>query len=155
MAITQAMCTSFKTELLLGVHRFAPTGASAASTFKLALYSSGATLSAGTTAFVAGGEVVGTNYTSAGSALTILGVSAGTTSGFVDISDLTFSNVSIAADGALIYNTDPHAGNNAGSTITNAAVCVLAFGGTKTASAGDFTIVFPAATSAAAIIRIA
>tara|TARA_R100000697_G_C5337080_1_gene168001 strand:- start:90 stop:557 length:468 start_codon:yes stop_codon:yes gene_type:complete len=155
MAITQAMCTSFKTELLLGVHRFAPTGASAASTFKLALYSSGATLSAGTTAFVAGGEVVGTNYTSAGSALTILGVSAGTTSGFVDISDLTFNNVSIAADGALIYNRTPLSSNNAGSTITNAAVCVLDFGGTKTASAGDFTIVFPAATSAAAIIRIA
>ena len=155
MAITQAMCTSFKQEVMLSMHNFHPTGSSAASTFKLALYSSGATLNASTTGFVTAGECVGTNYVATGFALTVVGVTSGSTSGFVDFSDLTFLNVTLAADGALIYNSTPFTSNNAGTTLTNAAVAVLDFGGSKAATAGDFTIVFPAATSAAAIIRIA
>ena len=91
----------------------------------------------------------------AGSALTVVGVTSGSTSGFVDFADLTFLNVTLAADGALIYNSTPFTSDNAGITLSNAAVAVLDFGGSKAATAGDFTIVFPAATSAAAIIRIA
>ena len=73
----------------------------------------------------------------------------------VNFIDLTFLNVTLTSDGALIYNNTPFTSNNAGTTLTNAAVAVLDFGGAKTSTAGDFTIVFPAATSAAAIIRIA
>ena len=153
MAITQAMCTSFKTQLLLGTHCFKPTGQSAADTFKLALYSAAGTLSAGTTSFITNAESDG--ITSGGSALTTVGVTSGSTSGFVDFSDLTFTSVTVNAAGALIYNNTPSTSDNAGSTLPTAAVCVLDFGGTKTASSGDFSIIFPAHTSAAAIIRIA
>jgi len=157
MALTQSMCTSFKAELLLAVHDFRATGGD---TFKLALYSSSASLDANTTAYTATNETTGTNYTAGGGTLTNLGVvtsnstsSSGT--GYVDFSDLTFSNATITARGALIYNTTPSANSNANTTLTNAAVCVLDFGADKASTAGDFTISFPTATNTTAIIRIA
>jgi hypothetical protein len=162
MAITQAMCSSFKAQLMLGVHDFRPSAQSGADVFDLALYTSAANLDANTTAYVTGGEVSssGTNYTAGGAALTNLGV--GTTStnatagtGFLDFADLTFSNVTLTARGALIYNTTPSARDNANAALTNAAVCVLDFGGDKTATAGDFTIIFPTFDATNAIIRIA
>lgn len=157
MAITQAMCTSFKAEILLAVHDFRPTGGD---TFKLALYTSSASIDANTTAYSATNEVTGTNYTAGGGSLTNLGVvtsnnNASTGTGFTDFSDLTFANSTITARGALIYNSTPSANSNANTTLTNAAVAVLDFGADKTSTAGDFTIIFPAATNTAAIIRIA
>ena len=157
MAITQAMCTSFKAEILLAVHDFRATGGD---TFKLALYTSSASIDANTTAYTASNEVSGTNYTAGGGSLTNLGVvtsnnTASTGTGFTDFSDLTFANATITARGALIYNSTPSANSNANTTLTNAAVCVLDFGSDKTSTAGDFTIIVPAATNAAAIIRIA
>ena len=158
MAITQAMCTSFKAQLLLGVHDFRPTGQSGADTFKLALYTSSANLDANTTAYTATGEATG--VTAGGAALTNTGVGTTNTNatagtGFTDFSDLVFSNVTTTARGALIYNTTPSANDNANSALTNAAVCVLDFGGDKTSTAGDFTIIFPAFDASNAIIRIA
>lgn len=153
MAITQAMATSFKAEVLLGVHDFRVTSGD---TFKLALYTSSANLDATTTAYSATNEVSGPGYTAGGGTLTNLGgaVTSGTT-GYIDFSDLTFSTATITARGALIYNTTPSALSNAGGTLTNPAVAVLDFGSDKTSTAGDFTIVFPAAAAATAIIRIA
>lgn len=162
MAITQAMCTSFKAELMLGVHDFRPSAQSGADTFKLALYTSSASLDANTTAYTTSGEVSdsGTNYTAGGQALTNTGVgttnvnaTAGT--GFTDFSDETFSNVTLTARGCVIYNSTPSARDNSNSALTNAAVCVLDFGGDKTATAGDFTIIFPTFDATSAIIRIA
>ena len=157
MAITQAMCTSFKAELMLAVHDFRPTGGD---TFKLALYTSSASIDANTTAYTTSNEVTGTNYTAGGGTLTNLGVvtsnnNASNGTGFTDFSDLTFTNATITARGALIYNSTPSANSNANTTLTNAAVCVLDFGSDKTSTAGDFTIIFPAATNTTAIIRIA
>ena len=157
MAITQAMCTSFKAEILLAVHDFRATSGD---TFKLALYTSSASIDANTTAYTASDEVSGTNYSAGGGSLSNLGVvtsnnTASTGTGFTDFSDLTFANATITARGALIYNSTPSANSNANTTLTNAAVCVLDFGSDKTSTAGDFTIIFPAATNAAAIIRIA
>ena len=151
MAIAQAVANSFKKEILEGIHDLESGG----DVFKLALYSAGATLSAGTTSFTTSGESEGSNYVSGGSALENLGVTTGTSSGFVDFADLTFSNVTVNAAGCLIYNSTPSTTDNTGATLTNAAVCVLDFGGNKQATAGDFTVIFPANTSAAAIIRIA
>lgn len=143
MAITQAMCTSFKKELMTGTHNFT---ASSGNTFKLALYTSSATLSAATTAYSSTNEASGTNYTAAGAALTsVTPVTSGTTA-FGDFADLTFANATVTANGALIYN-DSAAGDP--------AVVVLAFGGDKTSTAGAFTIQFPAADASNAIIRIA
>ena len=157
MAITQSMCTSFKAELMLAVHDFRPTGGD---TFKLALYTSSASIDANTTAYSATNEVSGTNYTAGGGTLTNLGVvtsnnTASTGVGYTDFSDLTFANATITARGALIYNSTPSANSNANTTLTNAAVCVLDFGSDKTSTAGDFSIIFPAATNTTAIIRIA
>ena len=157
MAITQAMCTSFKAELLLAVHDFRATGGD---TFKLALYTSSADLDANTTAYTTTGEATGTNYTAGGGTLSNLGVvtsnnTASSGTGFTDFSDLTFTNASITARGALIYNTTPSATSNSGDTLTNAAVAVLDFGSDKTSTAGDFTIIFPTPSNTAAIIRIA
>lgn len=153
MAITQAMTTSFKGELMLAVHDFRQTGGD---TFKLALYTSAATLGATTTAYTVTNEASGTGYTAGGGTLSNLGgsVTSGTT-GFTDFSDLTFTAATITARGALIYNTTPSALSNAGGTLTNPAVAVLDFGSDKTASNGDFTIIFPTATNTTAIIRIA
>lgn len=157
MAITQAMCTSFKAEILLAVHDFRPTGGD---TFKIALYTSSATIDANTTAYSATNEVTGTNYTAGGGSLTNLGVvtsnnNTSTGTGYTDFSDFTWSNATITARGALIYNNTPSANSNANTTLTNAAVCALDFGSDKTSTAGDFTIVFPTASNTAAIIRIA
>ena len=157
MPITQAMCTSFKAELMLAVHDFRVTGGD---TFKLALYTSSATIDANTTTYTTSNEVTGTNYTAGGGTLTRLGVvtsnnTASTGVGFTDFSDLTFANATITARGALIYNTTPSALSNAGTTLTNATVCALDFGSDKTSTDGDFTIIFPAATNTTAIIRIA
>jgi hypothetical protein len=159
MAITQAMCTSFKAELMLAVHDFRATGGD---TFKLSLYTSSATIDANTTSYTSSNEVSssGTNYTAGGGTLVNLGVvtsnnTASTGVGFTDFSDLTFANASFTARGALIYNTTPSANSNANTTLTNAAVASLDFGSDKTASNGDFTIIFPSATNSTAIIRIA
>jgi hypothetical protein len=149
------MCTSFKVELMQAVHNFT-TGTG--NTFKLALYTSAATLDANTTAYTASGESTG--VTAGGNALTNIGVGTTNTNatagtGFTDFSDLVFSNVTTTARGALIYNTTPSANSNANAALTNAAVCVLDFGGDKTSTAGDFTIIFPAFDASNAIIRIA
>ena len=157
MAITQAMCTSFKAELMLGVHDFRDASGD---TFKLALYTSSASIDANTTAYTTSNEVTGTNYTAGGGSLVNSGVSAtpvnaNTGTGFTDFSDLTFSNVTVTARGALIYNSTPSANGTANTTLTNAAVCVLDFGSDKTSTDGDFTIIFPTNDASNAIIRIA
>jgi hypothetical protein len=157
MAITQAMTTSFKAEILLAVHDFR---AASGDTFKLALYTSSATIDANTTAYTATNEVTGTNYTAGGAALTNGGVTATNTNvsagtGFTTFSNLTFSNATITARGALIYNTTPSANGTANTTLTNASVAVLDFGSDKTSTAGDFTIIFPTNNNTSAIIRIA
>lgn len=150
MAISQAMCTSFKVEILDGIHAFGTTvvrAATTADTFKIALYTSSATLSAATTAYTTSNECPSTgNYTAGGNTLTVSQVPTSTgTTAFLDFSDTTWSNATITANGALIYN----------STQSNKAVAVLAFGGDKTSTAGDFTIIFPTADASNAIIRIA
>jgi hypothetical protein len=142
MAITQAMCTSFKKELLEGTHNFKNSGGS---TFKLALFTSSATLGAATTAYATTNEVTGTNYTAGGANLTRVDPSSSGTTALTDFADLTFSTATVTANGALIYN----------SSASDAAVIVLAFGGDKTSTAGDFTIQFPTADASNAIIRIA
>ncbi len=157
MAITQAMTTSFKAEILLAVHDFRNTGGD---TFKLALYTSSASIDANSTAYTTSNEVTGTNYTAGGAALTNSGVTASNTSssagtGFTTFSNLTFANATITARGAMIYNTTPSANGTANTTLTNASVAVLDFGSDKTSTDGDFTIIFPAATNSTAIIRIA
>ena len=142
MAITQAMCTSFKKELLEGVHNFKNSGGS---TFKLALFTSSATLGASTTAYATTNEATGTNYTAGGDSLTRVDPSTSGTTALTDFADLTFSTATVTANGALIYN----------SSASDKAVIVLAFGGDKTSTAGDFTIQFPTADASNAIIRIA
>lgn len=149
MAITQAMATSFKVEILTAYHNFGTTAIRAATTadvFKIALYTSSATLSAATTAYSATNEVSGTGYTAGGNTLTISQVPTSTsTTAWLDFADSTWTSATITANGALIYN----------SSQGNRAVAVLAFGGDKTSTAGDFTIIFPTADSSNAIIRIA
>jgi len=143
MAISQAMCTSFKSELLTAEHDFTNT---TGNTFRIALYTSSATLGATTTAYSATNEVSGTGYTAAGEALTNVTPTTSGTTAYTDFADVTWSSATITANGALIYN-DSHA--------SDAAVCVLAFGGDKTSTNGDFTIQFPTADASNAIIRIA
>ena len=157
MPITQAMCTSFKAELMLAVHDFRNTGGD---TFKIALYTSASNIDANSTSYNTTSEVTGTNYTAGGNTLSNQGVTASNTSasagtGFTDFADTTWTNATITARGALIYNNTPSANGTANTTLTNAAVCALDFGSDRTSTAGDFTIIFPAATNAAAIIRIA
>ena len=142
MAISQAMCTSFKKELMTATHNFT----NGANSFKLALYTSSASLGAATTAYATTNEASGTNYTAGGAALTNVTPTTSGTTALTDFADLTFSNATVTANGALIYN-DTASGDP--------AVVVLAFGADKTSTAGDFTIQFPAASSSAAIIRIA
>lgn len=143
MAITTAMCTSFKKELLEAVHNFKNSGGS---TFNLALYTSSASLGAGTTAYTTSNEASGTNYTAKGAALTRVDPSASGTTALTDFADLTFSNATVTARGCLIFND---------SASGDPAVCALDFGGDKTSTAGDFTIQFPTADASNAIIRIA
>ena len=143
MAITQAMCTSFKVELMKGVHNFT---LSTGSSFKIALYTSSATLSASTTAYSATNEVAGTGYTAAGKVLTnVTPLSSGTTA-YTDFADATWTSATLTARGAVIYN-DTAAGDP--------AVIVLDFGSDQTSTNGDFTIQFPAAGASTSIIRIA
>ena len=143
MAITTAMCTSFKKELLEAVHNFKNSGGS---TFNLALYTSSASLGAGTTAYTTSNEGSGTNYTAKGAALTRVDPSSSGTTALTDFADLTFSNATVTARGCLIFND---------SASGDPAVCALDFGGDKTSTAGDFTIQFPTADASNAIIRIA
>tara|TARA_R110002020_G_scaffold44936_3_gene128979 strand:+ start:1071 stop:1499 length:429 start_codon:yes stop_codon:yes gene_type:complete len=142
MAISSAIATSFKTQVLTGTHNFT---ASSGNTFKLALYTSSATLGASTTVYVTTGESSGTNYTAAGASLTNITPVASSTTAVVDFSDLTFSTATVTARGCLIYN----------SSQSNKAVCAIDFGSDKSSTAGDFTVVFPAATATGAIIRLA
>ncbi len=149
MAISQAMCTSFKVEILNGIHAFGTTvarGGTGADTFNLALYTSSASLGATTTAYTASGETSGTGYTAKGQALTVSAVPTSTgTTAFLDFADETFSTASITARGAMIFNT----------TQSDKAVAILDFGGDKTSTAGDFSVVFPTPDATNAIIRIA
>ena len=145
MAITSAICTSFKVELLKGTHNFTAT---TGNTFKIALYDSDATLGAGTTAFTTSDEITntsGTAYTSGGATLTSVTPVADSTTAVCDFADVSFSSATFTANGALIYN----------SSATNAAVAAIAFGSDKTATNGTFTIQFPAADASNAIIRLA
>jgi len=142
MAISQAMCTSFKKELLEAVHNFKSSGGD---TFKIALYTSSASLGAATTAYSTTNEISGTGYTAGGNTLTRVDPSSSGTTGFTDFADTTWSTATITARGALIYN----------DTDSDKAVAVLDFGADKTSTSGDFTIQFPAADASNAIIRIA
>ena len=148
MAITQAMCTSFKVELLNGIHAFGTTvarGGTTADSMYIALFTSSASLDATTTAYSTTNEVSGTGYTAGGNALTAVAPTSSGTTAYTDFNDTTWSTATITARGALIYN----------STQSDKAVAVLDFGSDKTSTAGDFTIVFPTADSSNAIIRIA
>ena len=145
MAITSAVCTSFKVELLKGTHNFTAT---TGNTFKIALFTSSATLGASTTAFSTSNEITnssGTAYTSGGATLTSVTPVADSTTAVCDFNDVSFSSASFTANGALIYN----------DTQSDKAVAVKAFGGDKTVSSGTFTIQFPAADATNAIIRLA
>ena len=149
MAITQAMATSFKVEILDGIHAFGTTvvrGSTAADSFYLALYTSAATLDATTAAYTATNEASGTGYSAGGQLLTISQVPTSTsTTAWLDFDNETWTSSSITARGCMIYN----------STQSNKCVAVLDFGADKTSTNGDFTVIFPAADSSNAIIRIA
>jgi len=142
MAITtNAIANSFKGQILRAIHNFT---ISTGNTFKLAMYTTNATLGASTTSFTTSGQVSSSGYTSGGKALVNSGVKVSGAIAITNFSNVSFTGVTLSARGALIYNT----------SATNKAVCVLDFGGTKTATAGTFTVQFPAFTTAAAIIRI-
>lgn len=144
MAITQALANSFKKELLEAEHDFTQT---TGDKFKIALYTSSATLNSSTTAYSATNEVANTGqYTAGGGALVNNGTSIASGVAIVDYADRSFTGVTLTARGALLYNTS--------SATTNAAVAALDFGADKTATSGTFTIQFPAFTTAAAILRI-
>jgi hypothetical protein len=139
MAISQAFCTSAKAEFLGGVHDLDTD------TIKIALYTSSATLGASTTAYSSTNEVTGTGYTAGGLTLTSPSITTDGTTAIVDFADATWSDSTITARGALIYNASK----------SNRALAVLDFGSDKTSSAGNFTVVMPVAAAATAIIRIA
>jgi hypothetical protein len=145
MAITtNAICNTFKKELLEATHNFSNPGGN---TFKLAMYTNSATLGKSTTSFTTGNEVTSpAGYTSGGKALVNTGTSVASDTAITDFSDLSFTGVTLTARGALIYND---------TATGDPAVAVLDFGGDKTATAGTFTIQFPAFTTSAAILRIA
>ena len=144
MAITQALANSFKKELLEADHNFKQSGGDK---FKIALYTSSATLNAATTSFTTGNQVANSGqYTSGGGALVNGGTSIASGVAIVDFANRSFTGVTLTARGALIYNTS--------ATVTNAAVAALDFGADKTATSGTFTIQFPAFTTSAAILRI-
>ena len=142
MAITQAVCNSFKGELLQGQHNFtAATG----NVFKLALYTSAATLSSATTVYTSTNEVANTGqYVTGGGVLTNVSPVVSSGVAFIDFDDISFTGVTLTAAGCLIYNTSS----------SNKSVMVLDFGGDKSATSGTFTVQFPADTSSAAILRI-
>lgn len=140
------MCTSFKDQILEGVHDFRSSGGD---TFKIALYSSAATLDATTTAYTSSNEVANSGtYSAGGGTLTNVTPTTSGTTAFTDFDDISFTSATINARGALIYNTTPT------HTYTNPSVVVLDFGGDKISTSGTFTIQFPAADASNAIIRI-
>ena len=141
MAITQALCLSFKTELLGGIHDLDTD------VIKMALFTSAATLGASTTAYSSSNEVssAGTNYTAGGNTMTSPVISFEGTTAIVDFADVVWANASFTARGALIYN----------SSKANRAIAVLDFGADKTSTSGDFTVIMPAPAASTAIIRIA
>ena len=143
MAITSAICNSFKTEILTGVHDFT---ASTGNTFNLALYTSSASLGAGTTAYTTSNEVSGTGYTAKGNALTSVTPALDSSTAVCDFADTSFTSASFTARGCLIFND---------SATGDPAVCAIDFGADKTVTSGTFTIQFPTADASNAIIRIA
>ena len=146
MAITSAICNSFKQEILEAEHNFTAT---TGNTFKLALFTSSATLGASTTAYSSSNEITntsGTAYTAGGKALTSVTPTLDSSTAVCDFADVSWTSASFTANGCLIYN-DSHS--------TDASVCAVAFGGDKTVSSGTFTIQFPAAAATTAIIHIA
>jgi len=143
MAITQAVCTSFKQEILVEGHNFT---ASSGDTFKIALYTSSASLDASTTAYSSSNEVSDSgSYSAGGGSLTSVTPTTSGTTAICDFADISFTSATITARGALIYN----------SSNSNKAICVLDFGGDKTSTSGTFTIQFPAADASNAILRLA
>lgn len=138
MAITQAVCSTFKSDLLSGLQDFATGG----DTFKIALYTSSATLDSTTTTYTTSNETTGTGYTAGGLTLTSQSVTLSGTTAYIDFADASWTSSTISAAGALIYN----------STNSNKAVCVLNFGGTYSSTNGTFTVQFPAATTTTAIL---
>ena len=145
MAISSAICNSFKQEILVGTHNFT---ASSGNAFKLALYQSDASLGASTTAYSTSEEITNTSgpaYTAGGKALTSVTPVLDGSTAVCDFADISFTSASFTANGCLIYN----------DTQSDKAVCVVAFGGDKTVSSGTFTIQFPAAAASTAIVRIA
>ena len=156
MAITSAVCNSFITEVLQGIHNFTngsgggtTTSTGTGNTFKIALFTSSASLGAGTTAYADSNQASGTGYSAGGNTLTNVTPTTSSTTALVDFADTTWSSSSITARGALIYNSSTTAGS------ANRAVAVLDFGSDKSSSSGDFTITFPTADASSAIIRIA
>ena len=150
MAITSAICSSFKQELLQGKHDFDSSGGH---TFKIALFTSSASLGASTTDYSTSNEITNTSgsaYSAGGATLTNQGVSLSSTTAFTDFADVSYTSASFTANGALIYNTTTDGGSG-----TTDAVAVIAFGSDKTATNGTFTIQFPAADASNAIIRLA
>jgi len=141
MAITSAIATSFKQQVLVEGHNLT----NGADSIKLALYTSSATMGAATTAYSTAQEVSGTNYSAGGSALTNVTPATSGTTAVCDFADLTFGTATVTARGCLLYN----------STNSNKALCAIDFGGDKTSTAGDFTVVFPSPTATGAIIRLA
>ena len=145
--ITQAIASSFKSELLQGVHNFGtnstyPSPGAGGNTFKLALYTSAATLSSATTAYTTSGETTGTGYTAGGGTLVNVGVSLSGTTAYLSFDAYTWTSATISAAGALLYN----------STQSNKAVAVFSFGGTYSSTNGNFTITFPSNTSSTAVL---
>ena len=152
MAISSAICSSFKQELLQGKHDFDANG-SGGDTFKIALFTSSASLGATTTDYSTSNEIsntAGSAYTAGGKAMTNTGVGLTSTTAFTDFSDVSFTSATFTANGAMIYNTQTNGGSN-----TTDAVCIIAFGSDKTATNGTFQIQFPANDSSNAIIRLA
>ena len=143
MAITSAICNSFKTEILTGTHNFSSSGGN---TFNLALYTSDATLNKSTTAYTTSNEVSGSGYTAKGNALTSTTPALSTDTAVCDFADTSFTSASFTARGCLIFND---------SASGDPAVCAIDFGSDKTVTTGTFTIQFPTADASNAIIRIA
>tara|TARA_R110000737_G_scaffold774_2_gene2381 strand:+ start:360 stop:803 length:444 start_codon:yes stop_codon:yes gene_type:complete len=142
---TNAICNTFKKELLQGKHDFDASS----DTYKLAMYTSLATLGASTENYIISNEVTSSSYTAGGKALVNQGVKVSSAVAITDFADVSWTGVTLSARGSLIYNTTTDGGSG-----TTDAVCVLDFGGVKTATAGTFTIQFPAFTTSAAILRL-
>jgi hypothetical protein len=150
MAITSAICSSFKQELLQGKHNFS---SSSGDTFKIAMFTSSASLGASTTDYSTSNEITntsGTAYTAGGASLTNAGVTLSSTTAYTDFSDVSWTSATFTANGAMIYNT-----TTGTDTSTTDAVAIIAFGADKTVSSGTFTIQFPTAGATTAIIRLA